>query len=80
MEQMLTKIIAVQNAWHADSVYARPVHLRLQQQLRRTRLKCDLDLQDDDADEAGVVGEGMSGLLRRKVNAPGADMEGPVPI
>ena len=40
MEQMLSKMLAQEVAWHSDSVFVRPTKLRLQHELRRRRLKC----------------------------------------
>uniref|UniRef100_A0A7S2JIX6 Uncharacterized protein n=1 Tax=Haptolina brevifila TaxID=156173 RepID=A0A7S2JIX6_9EUKA len=43
MEQMLSKVLALQDAWHGDSIFMRPEKLRLQQDLRRKRLKCEFE-------------------------------------
>ena len=43
MEQMLSKMLAQEVAWHSDSVFVRPAKLRLQQELRRRRLKCEFE-------------------------------------
>ena len=43
MEQMPSKILALQDAWHGDSIFMRPEKLRLQQDLRRQRLKCEFE-------------------------------------
>ena len=45
MEQMLSKMIALQDSWHSDSMFVRPAKLRLQQDLRRRRLKVDFDTE-----------------------------------
>ena len=49
MEQMLSKILALQDAWHGDSIFMRPEKLRLQQDLRRRRLKCEFEQSDPGA-------------------------------
>ena len=43
MEQMLSKMSAVEDAWHSDCEFVRPAKLRLQQELRRRRLKCEFE-------------------------------------
>jgi len=43
MEQMLSKMLAQEVAWYSDSVFVCPAKLRLQQELRRRRLKCEFE-------------------------------------
>ena len=45
MEQMLSKMLAQEVAWHSDSVFVRPAKLRLQQELRKRRLKCEFEYE-----------------------------------
>eukprot|EP00965_Chrysotila_dentata_P212051 6186801-Pleurochrysis_carterae.AAC.2 len=43
MEQMLHRICYAEESWlDSDSVFARPEKLRLRQQLRSCKIKCDL--------------------------------------
>ena len=64
MEQMLSKMLAQEDAWHSDCVFVRPAKLRLQQHLRTRKLKCELE----DSVGAGVGGDCMSRMLKSKVD------------
>ena len=61
MEQMLSKMLAQEEAWHSDSVFVRPAKLRLKQELKRRRLKCEFE--HDVGPEAGGAGMGHMSLV-----------------
>ena len=70
MEQMLSKMLALQDAWFSDSVYVRPLKLRLQQELRRKRLKCEFDFERDTDADTVVCGMGsVGGVLLEKAKS-----------
>eukprot|EP00965_Chrysotila_dentata_P131450 4345318-Pleurochrysis_carterae.AAC.3 len=42
VQQLMMQVCAAEDAWHKNEAFATPAKLRLQQQLRTRRLKCDL--------------------------------------
>ena len=75
MEQMLSKMLAQERAWHSDSVFVRPAKLRLQQELRRRRLKCEFEHMRSvrttrhGSHGSGTVRQGQGRRYRRNVYA-----------
>ena len=65
MEQMLSKMLAQEEAWHSDSVFVRPAKIRLQQDLRRRRLKCEFESEVGPSAEGPGMGS-MSIVLLGK--------------
>ena len=69
VQQLLTKICAQEDSWHADDAFATPAKIRLQQHLRTCFLKCDLP-ETDARQSAGDV-------LRNAAHAPASAPHNP---
>eukprot|EP00965_Chrysotila_dentata_P017003 564393-Pleurochrysis_carterae.AAC.1 len=66
---MLSRVAALEDNWHMSHSFATPEKLRLQQQLRTGRLKCDMH------EPLGPRKSAMLSLLAQKAGiAPAADV------